>query len=545
LTAMSRWAQHPERRGQIAGRHLITLMLLLGIPSMGLFSVQWSGLPTADNPGVPVASAEVNLNPPVLIIPGPDVSKQTDTQSRTLSARLERPAVSLKPSMLTAPTNPFRESLSAGVSHGVLVLWTDEQGVPTYGVPGTSYSPYASLSDRAILRQIRRSIGGASIKSPARTAALNPPSSEAADTNEENPFSNAGKSPAKEISASRNAAEAEPVPASSGANAAVQKEQNTVSATAQDNKAVEEPAAAAKQDSGTPRSDPPAGAQPPDAAPQPAYGMPAPGIGTHRPLAMLKMHSSGRFEAMGATTILNKSTFDTYEYGLMPMNVLFFPRPAEIGTSIAVADFNKDSIPDVCYHNASEGLLHVMLGNPDGAYTETMRIDAGTGGRSLAAGDFNGDGYVDIAVSDTGIGNLAILYLGEPDSAPQFRTFWLATYRDYIMSADRTGTGISDPIGATFENLAEVLDIGQSKGAIPGTKFGLFQVLNRKVANYYYHEFQLDAVLLNSGLSVNLQNSRAQMANILNVQAGIAMYFVIGDIDFDNTIGLALATPKK
>lgn len=547
MTVTGRSAQATKKRRRIPCRHLATLMLLLGVPSIGLFSLQWSGLPTLADYGAPRAAAGVSLNPPAPLLPRTDGPGQTVPRKEPLSAKLERPFASVKSAMMTASFNPFHESLSAGVSQGVLVLREDEQEVPTYGLSGTSYRSGA-LSDRAILRQIRRSVGGTSVRAPGKQTALKPTDSETADANEENPFSTPGKSPAKQTSVStvsKDAAEVDPVQASSRTDSTAQKEQTTASETAAGNKTAADPAPVPQQEGETAKPGAPVDTKPVEPATPVTYGMPAPSVGTYRPLAMLKMGTDGKFEAMAATTIVNRSTFDTVEYGLMPMNVLFFPKPAEIGTSVAVADFNKDSIPDVCFNDAAEGLLHLVYGNPDGTYTEEMRIEVGTGARSLAAGDFNNDGHTDIALSDSGIGNLTILYLGEPGGAPRFRTDWVSTYRDYIMGADRTGSGISDLIAATFVNLAEVLDIGQSKGAIPGTRFNLFQVLNRTVSNYYYYKFQLDAVLLNSSLSVNLQNSHAQMANILNVQAGIRMYFVIGDINFDNTIGLALATPRK
>jgi hypothetical protein len=254
--------------------------------------------------------------------------------------------------------------------------------------------------------------------------------------------------------------------------------------------------------------------------------------------------SDGNLQALAATRV-DMKTFETAELGLMPMNTLYFPKPAETGTAVAVADFNKDGIPDVCFAGAGEGFLHVLYGGTNGSYTEVMKIEVGTGLKSLAAGDFNGDGSIDIAASEVGAGTLTIFYLTDPATAPQFRTFWSDTLRDYILGADVSGTGIADLLGAGFGNLAEVLDIGRIGGAPAGRRITLGAALDRTVSIYSGYKLQLRAALLKSNLSVNLQNFHNQLVNVVNVQACNSVYVVVGDIGIDNTIAVVIATPRK
>src|SRR5437762_3665716 len=94
--------------------------------------------------------------------------------------------------------------------------------------------------------------------------------------------------------------------------------------------------------------------------------------------------------------------------------------------SLAVGDFNGDGKPDFAAANkacpncspAFSGSLAVLLGNGDGTLRSAVNYDAGTNPVSVAVGDFNRDGKLDLAVVNSGSTNLAVL-LGNGDGTFQ------------------------------------------------------------------------------------------------------------------------------
>ncbi|HEV2380406.1 MAG TPA: FG-GAP-like repeat-containing protein [Terriglobia bacterium] len=86
--------------------------------------------------------------------------------------------------------------------------------------------------------------------------------------------------------------------------------------------------------------------------------------------------------------------------------------------SVAVADLNGDSKPDLVVANSGSNNVSVLLGNGDGTFQAPANYAAGTAPSSVAIGDFNGDGKLDLVVSNASSDNVSIL-LGNGDGTFQ------------------------------------------------------------------------------------------------------------------------------
>jgi hypothetical protein len=122
---------------------------------------------------------------------------------------------------------------------------------------------------------------------------------------------------------------------------------------------------------------------------------------------------------------------------------------------VAVGDFNGDGKPDLAVANRGDSLgnggsVNVLLGKGDGTFLPAVSYLAGYGPRSVAAGDFNGDGKQDLAVavagdSYNGGGQGVSVLLGKGDGTFQTaQTFPTGTYPISVAVGDFNGDGILD-----------------------------------------------------------------------------------------------------
>ncbi len=173
--------------------------------------------------------------------------------------------------------------------------------------------------------------------------------------------------------------------------------------------------------------------------------------------------------------------------------------------SMAVGDFNGDGKPDLIVSNSNGGSVSVLLGNGDGSFQAPMNSSLGITPGALAVGDFNGDGKADVAVANSGT-NVIRIILGNGDGTFQ--------------------TGVSVTTSSSNSVVALALTVGDFNGdGKPDFASG-------------------NSVSNSSALSVLLGNGDGTFQAAVNYAApGYASSVAVGDFNGDNKPDLAFATP--
>jgi hypothetical protein len=110
----------------------------------------------------------------------------------------------------------------------------------------------------------------------------------------------------------------------------------------------------------------------------------------------------------------------------------------------AVADFNGDGRLDVAVTNESDGTVSIFLTKPDGLYAAKVDYPVGNTPVQLVAADFNADGKTDLAVVNSGDNTVSILLgVGNGTFAPQV-TYATGTMPVAISAADFNGDKKTD-----------------------------------------------------------------------------------------------------
>ncbi|HUO32941.1 MAG TPA: FG-GAP-like repeat-containing protein [Bryobacteraceae bacterium] len=114
--------------------------------------------------------------------------------------------------------------------------------------------------------------------------------------------------------------------------------------------------------------------------------------------------------------------------------------------AIVIADFNGDGKVDVAVTDSSTNDVYILLGNGDGTFGLPGTVAVGNGPDAMVTGDFNNDGKLDLAIANGG-DNTVTLLLGNGDG-----TFTQASGSPYavgkfpfqMVAADFNGDGKLD-----------------------------------------------------------------------------------------------------
>jgi hypothetical protein len=221
--------------------------------------------------------------------------------------------------------------------------------------------------------------------------------------------------------------------------------------------------------------------------------------------------------------------------------------------SVAVGDMNGDGVPDLAIANYGDNTVAVLLGNGDGTFRPVpglpVYLGSGAQPRSVAVGDFNRDGRLDVVVANPGANTVSVL-LGNGDGTLQAPT----TSTTLTAGSSPASVAVGDFNGDGKLDLAVANTVSSSISILLGNGDGTFQAAQFfgtdsgpafVALGDFNRDGKIDLAVANTSagtVSVLLGNGNGTFQAARNTAAGTAPSAVaVGDLNGDGAPDLAIS----
>ena len=212
--------------------------------------------------------------------------------------------------------------------------------------------------------------------------------------------------------------------------------------------------------------------------------------------------------------------------------------------SIAVGDFNGDGKLDLVTANSGFDNVTVLLGDGVGRFGAARPFGAGTNPEGVAVADFNGDNKLDIVTVNRDSNDVSIL-LGDGSGGFGFATNYPVGVSPHSVAvADFNGDGKLDiAVANTYSQNISILlgdGVGGFGAPINTTHSGPYFV----AAGDFNRDGKADLVVGHSGfghISILLGNGQGGFSAPADIQIGLdTAYVAVGDLNGDGKLDLAV-----
>jgi hypothetical protein len=218
-----------------------------------------------------------------------------------------------------------------------------------------------------------------------------------------------------------------------------------------------------------------------------------------------------------------------------------------VANALTAADFNGDGHLDLAVTEASAGNVAVLLGNGDGTFQSEVDHAAGQNPSYIIAVDLNGDGRTDLITASLGQSNLSVL-LGKGDGTFQTAVSYPTLGGPVqLATADANRDGHTDVVVTNSEQNSVQVFLGEGDGTLRTGSYPAGSSLESITSGDFNGDGNPDFAVVGSGtVSIYLSDGHGGFKAAGSFSDGVSSAefesIVAGDFNNDGKIDLAVGS---